>query len=244
MTPVASPSRWPSSQAKLGLFPAAGNTACGVLQYHLIPGLPSNPILHQMPLLLPPHRTSSTMPLCSSHIVPLLNHLFLPESQETCLPDASFPLSGASFSQSYPRWDPKPSYREELLPIFLLRCGGHFLQICRTGSPLATKSQRMEGGGGRIPLPAARTQLLREREERQDLCAFVRGALSDQNTSRYLPSIPAKFCWFPGYTSPMFKMSLFQTSLVVQWLRIHLPMQGRDTGLIPCLGRFHMPWGS
>ena len=119
MTPVASPSRWPSSQAKLGLFPAAGNTACGVLQYHLIPGLPSNPILHQMLLLLPPHRTSSAMPLCSSHIVPLLNHLFLPESQETCLPDASFPLSGASFSQSYPRWDPKPSYREELLPIFL-----------------------------------------------------------------------------------------------------------------------------
>ena len=176
MTPVASPSRWLSSQAKLGLFPAAGNTACDVLQYHLIPGLPSNPILYQMPLLLPPHRTSSTMPLCSSHIVPLLNHLFLPESQETCLPDASFPLSGASFSQSYPRWDPKPSNNDDLLPFFLLRCGGHVLQICRTGSPLATKSQRMEGGGGRIPLPAARTQLLREREERQgSLCICERG---------------------------------------------------------------------
>ena len=31
------------------------------------------------------------------------------------------------------------------------------------------------------------------------------------------------------------------TSVVVQWIRICLPVQG-DTGLIPCPGRFHMPW--
>ena len=31
------------------------------------------------------------------------------------------------------------------------------------------------------------------------------------------------------------------TSVVVQWIRICLPVQ-RDTGLIPCPGRFHMPW--
>ena len=30
------------------------------------------------------------------------------------------------------------------------------------------------------------------------------------------------------------------TSVVVQWIRICLPVQG-DTGLIPCPGRFHMP---
>ena len=32
-----------------------------------------------------------------------------------------------------------------------------------------------------------------------------------------------------------------QASLVVQWLRIHLPMQG-GMGLIPGMGSFHMPW--
>ena len=32
------------------------------------------------------------------------------------------------------------------------------------------------------------------------------------------------------------------TSLVVQWIRIHLPMQGTG-GLIPGFGRFHMHQG-
>ena len=34
------------------------------------------------------------------------------------------------------------------------------------------------------------------------------------------------------------KCNVLGTSLVVQWLRVCLPM-----GLIPGLGRFHMPWG-
>ena len=33
-----------------------------------------------------------------------------------------------------------------------------------------------------------------------------------------------------------------ETSLVVQWLRIHRPVQ--ETGLIPGPGSFHMPQGS
>ena len=35
-----------------------------------------------------------------------------------------------------------------------------------------------------------------------------------------------------------------QTSLVVQWLRIRLPANAGDMGLIPGLGRFHMVWGN
>jgi len=31
------------------------------------------------------------------------------------------------------------------------------------------------------------------------------------------------------------------TSLAVQWLRIHLPVQGMNKGLFPGLGRSHMP---
>ena len=34
-----------------------------------------------------------------------------------------------------------------------------------------------------------------------------------------------------------------RASLVVQWLRIHLAVQG-DTGLIPGPGRSHMPWSN
>ena len=37
-----------------------------------------------------------------------------------------------------------------------------------------------------------------------------------------------------------FVKQILGTSLVLQWLRIHLPTQG-DTGSIPCLGRSHMP---
>ena len=33
------------------------------------------------------------------------------------------------------------------------------------------------------------------------------------------------------------------TSLVVQWIRIHLANAG-DSGLIPALGRFHIQWGN
>ena len=39
------------------------------------------------------------------------------------------------------------------------------------------------------------------------------------------------------------KLGANGASLVVQWLRIHLPIAG-DTGAIPGPGRFHLPWGS
>ena len=41
----------------------------------------------------------------------------------------------------------------------------------------------------------------------------------------------------------LIKKLIFWTSLLVQWLRICLPMHG-TWGSIPSLGRFHMPGGS
>ena len=39
-----------------------------------------------------------------------------------------------------------------------------------------------------------------------------------------------------------FKTLILRTSLVVQ--QLSLPVNVGDTGLIPCPGGFHMPWGS
>ena len=56
-----------------------------------------------------------------------------------------------------------------------------------------------------MSLPAAGTQPPTEGKRGEGLCAFVQVVLSDQNTSRSLQSIPAKFYWFPGHTSLMFR---------------------------------------
>ena len=40
------------------------------------------------------------------------------------------------------------------------------------------------------------------------------------------------------------KKKMFQTSLCVQWLRIHILMQEAQVQLIPGPGRFHMPWSN
>lgn len=70
MTPVTSPS-------EVGVISGQALTpSSSILQRNLVPGLLSSPILHQVPLPLPPHGTPSTCylqpRLCAlSHTVPL-----------------------------------------------------------------------------------------------------------------------------------------------------------------------------
>ena len=47
---------------------------------------------------------------------------------------------------------------------------------------------------------------------------------------------------FCSMIQSLIKIIYYGASLVVQWLRIHLVMQG-DTGSIPGWGRSHMTWG-
>ena len=56
---------------------------------------------------------------------------------------------------------------------------------------------------------------------------------------KILSQLIHKFSKIAGYKINIQKSTVFQTSVVVQWLA-----NEGDTGSIPALGRFHMPWGN
>ena len=72
---------------------------------------------------------------------------------------------------------------------------------------------------------------------------FLRGSIS-------LPKLPICSCMVPTFSirtlnilTSYFKFLVRGTSLVVQWLRIHLPMQGTWVQSLVKRLRSHMPWG-
>ena len=72
---------------------------------------------------------------------------------------------------------------------------------------------------------------------------FLRGSIS-------LPKLPICSCMVPTFSirtlnilTSYFKFLVRGTSLVVQWLRIHLPMQGTWVQSLVKKLRSHMPWG-
>ena len=72
-----------------------------------------------------------------------------------------------------------------------------------------------------------------------DTILYIENSMEFIQTHTHKPTTRSKFSKIAGYKINIQKSTVFQTSVVVQWLA-----NEGDTGSIPALGRFHMPWGN